>query len=93
MDDLYTEDVKKLMYQFKEKLPQDFPLTTVERAIYSEEHDTIIIPVDAKYYDWRTAEDKLQIISVLIGLRNAIRDKGVPCLIEKPGHEQSTFQN
>lgn len=87
MDNLYIEPVKKLIYQFKERLPSDFPINTERRALYSEVFDTIVIIVDAEHFDWRTVEDRLHIVLTLEALKNAIRNEGVPCLIEKPGQE------
>jgi len=76
-DGLYTEQVKKHIYQIKDRLPKDFPLVTEEREIY------IIIIVRMKHFAWRTVEDRLQIALELENLRGLIEKAGVPCLIEK----------
>lgn len=84
-DGLYTDEVKRHMYAAKALLPADFPLITVEREIYGGmQHDTIIIQVLAQYYNWRTVENRLQIIMTLRHLRDVIRKEGIRCLIEKP---------
>lgn len=86
MDSLYTDRVKNLMYQAKNRLPKDFPLVTVEKEIYDElGYDTIVIQVQAEHFDWRTVEDRLAIAITLEQLKNLIREEGVHCLIEKPG--------
>lgn len=73
------------MYATKARLPQDFPLITVEREILgSMVPDTIIIQVQPLHYDWRTVEDKLAIAITLERLKELIREEGIPCLIEKP---------
>lgn len=90
MDSLYTEPVQKHIYATKARLPQDFPIVTVEREILgSMVPDTIIIQVQPEHYDWRTVEEKLAIAVTLERLKELIRAEGIPCLIEKPGHESS----
>lgn len=90
MDSLYTPEVQKHLYETKSRLPQDFPLVTVEREILgSMVPDTIIIQVQAQHYDWRTVEEKLAIAITLERLKELIREEGIPCLIEKPGHASS----
>lgn len=84
MDSLYTDEVKRHIYNVKGRLPGDFPLVTVEREIYgSGEPDTIIIQIQPRSFDWRTVEDRLEIAVALERLKNLIREEGVPCLIEK----------
>lgn len=86
MDSLYTDNIKKYIYEAKARLPADFPLNTIEREIYgSIEPDTIIIQIQYKYFDWRTVEDRLEIALILERLKELIRSEGIPCLIEKPG--------
>jgi len=79
MDDelLYTDEVKRHIYQIKDRLPADFPLVTEIREIY------IIIIVQMKDFAWRTVEDRLHIALELENLRGLIEKAGVPCLIEK----------
>lgn len=90
LDSLYTDKVKSLMYQAKARLPSDFPLVTVEKEIYDElGYDTIVIQVQAEHFDWRTVEDRLAIAITLERLKELIREEGIPCLIEKPGHVSS----
>lgn len=74
---LYTHDVKKAIYQAKDKLPKDFPLVTEEREVF------IIIVIIMKHFAWRTVEDRLQIALTLEGLRQSIERLGIGCLIEK----------
>lgn len=82
---LYTEEVTKHIYHIKSRLPDDFPLTTIERELYgSGQPDTIVIHVDPRHFDWRTTEDKLHIAVALENLKKLIREEGVPCEIEKP---------
>jgi len=90
LESLYTDKVQNLMYETKKRLPNDFPLVTVEKEIYDElGYDTIVIQVQAEHYDWRTVEDRLAIAITLERLKELIREEGIPCLIEKPGHAPS----
>lgn len=79
MDDdfMYTEEVKRHIYEIKARLPADFPLVTEVREVY------IIIIVQMKDFAWRTVEDRLDIAVELEKLRGLIEGAGVPCLIEK----------
>lgn len=84
VDSLYTDVIKKYMYEAKSRLPANFPLVTVEREIYNEfEPDTIIIQIESKSFDWRTVEDRLAIALTLERLKELIGNEGIPCLIEK----------
>lgn len=87
-EDLYTEEVQRLLYYFKPKLPKDFPLVTEEREVY------IIICVLMEHFAWRTVEDRLAIALTLEELRQSIERTGIGCLIEKvteaQHHESST---
>lgn len=76
-EDLYTEQVQKIIYQHKARLPADFPLITEEREIF------IIIVVDMRHFAWRTVEDRLAIALTLESLKTAIGETGIGCLIEK----------
>lgn len=79
MDDgLYTDEVKKIIYQHKSRLPSDFPLVTEEREVF------IIIIVENKDFDWRPVEDRMAIALTLESMRAAIEGTGIGCLIEKP---------
>lgn len=85
---LYTDHVKSCILWAKTELPADFSLTTVEREIYGGgTHDTIVIQIDSREFDWRTVEDRLHIAVTLEKLKELIRAEGVPCLIEKPETE------
>lgn len=77
MDELYTEEVSKLMYEYKARLPADFPLITREEEVY------IIICVQMEHFAWRTVEQRLAIALELEALRTAIEGTGIGCLIEK----------
>lgn len=76
-EDLYTEEVQRILYQFKARLPKDFPLVTEEREVF------IIICVMMEHFAWRTVEDRLAIALTLEQLRTAIEGTGIGCLIEK----------
>jgi len=76
-DGLYTEEVKKAIYHFKDKLPADFPLITDDRDYY------LVIIVKNENFDWRTVEDRLSIAVELESLRKAIEGTGIRCVIEK----------
>lgn len=76
-DDLYTEQVQRLMYEAKHRLPADFPLQTRTDGPY------IIIIFDMKNYAWRNVEDRENIALVLLRLRQLIEETGIGCLIEK----------
>lgn len=76
-DGLYTNDVKKAIYETKPFLPDDFPLVTEEREVF------IIIVVEMKHFAWRTVEDRLAIALTLEKLRTTIEGLGIGCLIEK----------
>lgn len=76
-DDLYTEEVKKEIYQAKARLPEDFALETRTDEIF------IIIMVDMSNFAWRTVEDRLEIAVELEKLKSAIERLGIRCLIEK----------
>lgn len=77
MDELYTDEVKRLIYNYKPKLPSDFPLVTREEEVY------IIICVEMEHFAWRTVEQRLAIALTLEELRTAIERTGIGCLIEK----------
>lgn len=77
MDELYTEEVKKYIYQVKDRLPSDFPLVTREEEVY------IIIVVQMEHFAWRTVEQRLAIAVELEKLRTLIEGTGIGCLIEK----------
>lgn len=77
MDELYTEEVKSLMYNYKAKLPADFPLVTREEEVY------IVIQVQMEHFAWRTVRDRLAIAMTLQELKAAIERTGIGCLIEK----------
>lgn len=77
MDELYTDEVKRLIYNYKPKLPADFPLVTREEEVY------IIICVQMEHFAWRTVEQRLAIAMTLEELRTAIERTGIGCLIEK----------
>lgn len=76
-DGLYTDEVKKEIYEAKTFLPDDFPLITEERDVY------IIIVVEMKHFAWRSVEDRLSIALLLEKLRKSIERLGIGCLIEK----------
>jgi hypothetical protein len=85
LDNLYTDSVKRYIYAAKDRLPRDFSLTTDERELLgSGTHDTIVIVVNPRQFDWRTVEDRLAIVLVLERLKQLIREEGIPCEIEKP---------
>lgn len=87
---LYTDKIQNHIYHAKSRLPDNFPLVTVEREIYgSEVPDTIIIQIQPNAFDWRTVEDRLEIALVLERLKQLIGEEGIPCLIEKAMSEQS----
>ena len=75
MDELYTEEVKKYIYQVKDRLPSDFPLVTREEEVY------IIIVVQMEHFAWRTVEQRLAIAVELEKLRTLIEGTGIECLI------------
>lgn len=77
MDSLYTEEVKKHIYNIKARLPADFPLITEEREVF------IIICVQMKDFAWRTVEERLAIALELETLKQLIEGSGIGCLIEK----------
>lgn len=77
MDELYTEEVKKHIYEVKARLPRDFPLVTREEEVY------IIIMVQMEHFAWRTVEQRLEIALELEKLRTLIEGTGIGCLIEK----------
>lgn len=78
---LYTEEVRKLMYQTKANLPNDFPLVTrTEDDVY------IIITIDMRHFDYRPVEGpggRLEIAIELEKLRTSIESLGIGCAIEK----------
>lgn len=77
MNSLYTDEVEKIMYYFKSRLPADFPLVTEEREYF------IVIVVDSNKFDYRTVEDRLAIAVTLEELRKAVEETGIRCVIEK----------
>lgn len=82
MDDLYTEEVKKCIYQAKSRLPKDFPIITSD-----EEEFWLKICVEREHFAWRTVEDRLAIALELESLRQAIERTGIRCVIEKDWEE------
>ncbi len=76
-DGLYTEEVKRCIYEAKPLLPGDFPLVTEDREAF------IVISVQMEHFAWRTVEDRLEIALELEKLRTAIERTGIGCLIEK----------
>lgn len=77
MDELYTEEVKRLIYATKARLPSDYPLQTREEEVY------IILCIPMEHFAWRTVEDRLEIALEMEKLRTAIERTGIGCLIEK----------
>lgn len=79
MDDgLYTEAVKKHIYNVKARLPADYPLITDTR-----EDVAIVICIPMEHFAWRTVEDRLAIAIEIERLKNLIAGEGIWCLIEK----------
>jgi hypothetical protein len=79
VDNVYTDEVKKLMYEAKGRLPADFPLVT---EVISEGPAVFInIEVQRKHFDWRTVEDRVAIATTINRLRDLIRETGMPCEI------------
>ena len=77
VDELYTDEVKALIYQTKARLPGDFPLVTREEEVF------IILCIQMKHFAWRPVEDRLAIALEMEKLRTAIEGTGIGCLIEK----------
>lgn len=75
-DELYTEDVKSLIYQCKRYLPLDYQLATRTEDVY------IFIQIPKNQFDWRAVEDKARIAITLERLRQLIKGTGVNCEIE-----------
>lgn len=78
--DLYTDQIKKHIYEVKARLPKDFPLQTriIEDDVYF-----IVICIPMKEFVWRPVEDRLQIALEIEKLRTLIQETGITCVIEK----------
>lgn len=74
--DLYTEEVKKHIYQVKPRL-KGFPLITDDRIGF------IAICIPMKEFNPLTVERRLEIALELEQLRTLIEGEGIRCVIEK----------
>jgi hypothetical protein len=79
VDEAYTEQVSRLMYEAKSRLPSDFPLVT--EVIEEGPALFINIEVPRKHFDWRTVEDRIAIAMTLNRLKELVRETGMPCEI------------
>lgn len=80
-EELYTDDVKRLFYEAKARLPKDFELAT--RDVVEGPAAFICIVIDMKQFEWRTVEDRLAIAMTLERLRQLVKETGIECVIEK----------
>lgn len=78
-DELYTDEINRLCYEAKSRLPADFPLVT--EFITEGPAAFLNIEVQRRYFDWRTVEDRIAIATTLNRLRDLIRETGMPCEI------------
>lgn len=79
--DIYTDEVKKVVYIYKEKLPKDYNLVT--RIETDDDYWYIVICVEREDFAWRSVDDRLAIALTLEQLRTEIEKTGIKCVIEK----------
>jgi len=79
VDNVYTDEVKRLMYEAKSRLPADFPL--VSETIIEGPAVFLNLEVPREHFDWRTVEDRIAIATTLNRLKDLIRETGMPCEI------------